>query len=234
MASEFKRILSAGENESIRESYVSNWIKSQPSNGKLLDVGAGNMPYRKIVIEHGITYTSHDFEKYDGDKSYRGLQSEGWLTSGHDLICDITELPLSEYDYVLCTEVLEHVPDPIEALKAMSRTLRAGGNLLITVPFASRMHQAPFWFSSGLSPFWFELHMEKFGLEINQLVVAGDFVDMMIQDIPLLMQPLNPKFRIGNGLTKVLKYKANWLRSRLPKELLDSGGQSVFCSVIKL
>ena len=234
MRKEFLRILSYGENELIRDTYVANWIQSLPKNGQVLDVGAGNMPFRELIIDHGIRYTSHDFEKYDGNRSFGGLQSEGWTTSGHDLVCDITELPEKEFNYLICTEVLEHVPDPVEALRAIASALLPGGKLLITVPFASRMHQAPFWFSAGLSPYWFEYHLEKNGFEIDELVVAGDFVDMMIQEIPLLMQPLNPRFRIGNGITKILKIKAKWFRSNLPRELLDSGGQSVFCSAIKL
>jgi hypothetical protein len=234
MRKEFERILSSGENELVRETYVAKWIQSLPKNGQILDVGAGNMPYRELITDQGIRYKSHDFEQYDGDRSFGGLQSEGWTTSGHDLVCDISKLPEKEFNYLICTEVLEHVPDPVEALCALAGALLPGGKLLITVPFASRMHQAPFWFSAGLSPYWFDYHLERNGLKIDELVVAGDFVDLMIQEVPLLMQPLNPRFRIGNGITKILKSKAKWLRGNLPRELLESGGQSVFCIATKL
>jgi SAM-dependent methyltransferase len=186
------------------------------------------MPYRSAIEKHGLSYVSHDFEKYDGSRNFSGLQSEGWRNSGHDLVCDITDLPANSYDYLICTEVLEHVPDPVSALKVLSQAVRPKGKLLITVPFASRMHQAPFWFSSGLSPFWFNHHAINSGLEINELTVAGDFVDMMIQDLPLLLQPLNPKLRVGNGVERLLKIGASWLRNHLPNELVESGGQSVF------
>ena len=231
---EIKRILSNGENEKVRNQFVHSWITSLPRAGSILDVGAGNMPYRDAITNHGLTYTSHDFEKYDGSKDFSGLQSEGWLTSGHDLVCDITELPISKYDYLICTEVLEHVPDPVSAVNSLSRALRPNGKLLLTVPFASRMHQAPFWFSSGLSPFWFSHHARNSGLQINEFIFAGDFVDMMIQDLPLLIQPINPNIRVGNCAKRLLKNRAKWFRKRLPKELLDSGGQSVFIVATRL
>jgi len=47
------------------------------------------------------------------------------------------------FDHVLCTEVLEHVPVPVEFLAELGRVLRPGGTLLLTVPWSARVHHVP-------------------------------------------------------------------------------------------
>lgn len=58
------------------------------------------------------------------------------------LVGDIEAMPFGggEFDALLCTEVLEHLPNPGLALKEISRVLRRGGVLVGTVP--------------GKSPIW--------------------------------------------------------------------------------
>lgn len=65
-------------------------------------------------------------------------------TSGADVIGDICRpnnaLPAESFDVVVCTEVLEHVLRPFEAVAEILRLLRPGGLLLITTPFNFRIH----------------------------------------------------------------------------------------------
>lgn len=53
---------------------------------------------------------------------------------------DIKRMPFRDgfFDYIVCSEVLEHVPDPAETIKEMYRVLRLGGVVLITTPNLSR------------------------------------------------------------------------------------------------
>jgi len=44
------------------------------------------------------------------------------------------------FDFVLCTEVLEHTLNPFAAVQEIYRLLRPGGLALITVPFNFRIH----------------------------------------------------------------------------------------------
>jgi SAM-dependent methyltransferase len=50
----------------------------------------------------------------------------------------------SSADFVLCTETMEHVPEPNAFLSEAHRCLASGGTLLITVPFAARWHFIPY------------------------------------------------------------------------------------------
>jgi SAM-dependent methyltransferase len=53
-------------------------------------------------------------------------------------------LPDQTADFILCTETLEHLPDPMPFLKEAFRCLKGGGRLLLTVPFAARWHFIPY------------------------------------------------------------------------------------------
>lgn len=55
---------------------------------------------------------------------------------GMDLRADVTRLPLADasFDLVLCSHVLEHVPDDAAALAEFRRVLRPGGAAVLMVP----------------------------------------------------------------------------------------------------
>jgi SAM-dependent methyltransferase len=49
----------------------------------------------------------------------------------------------ASFDVVLCTEVLEHLPEPQRAIDEMFRVLVPGGRLLLTTRFLFPIHDAP-------------------------------------------------------------------------------------------
>jgi SAM-dependent methyltransferase len=77
------------------------------------------------------------------------------LLTKADVRCDATILPFAGgcFDLVLCTEVLEHVPDPDATLKEIHRTLKQDGALVLTTPLTWGIHEARDfhrWTESGL------------------------------------------------------------------------------------
>jgi SAM-dependent methyltransferase len=128
----------------------------------------------------------------------------------------------------VCTEVLEHVPDPVAALRKMVDLTKTGGHILITCPFLSLMHQAPFYFSSGLSPYWFMHWSRELNLEIESLQVSGDYLDLMIQENSRL---LNSLIRI-RGISRIFDLSLK-LRSLIPKEIRESAGFGTFALLKK-
>ena len=175
------------------------------------------------AIELGYSYRSHDFDGYDGLGNQIGLQCAAWQTGMHDICCDVLDIPLSEKaDLILCTEVLEHVPDPVRVFEHLCRLLMPDGKLVVTVPFLSLMHQAPFWFQSGLSPYWFEFWARRCRLEIDELRVSGDYVD-------LLNQELHRSFGFLTRFEQKLMGRITGrftrrLAKRAPRDLLEAGG----------
>jgi len=83
----------------------------------------------------------------------------------------------------MCTEVLEHVPDPLAALRELSRLVHPGGQLIITVPFCSLTHFSPFHYSSGLSRYWFEKHLVEVGFNKFNITANGGWFDFLAQEI---------------------------------------------------
>lgn len=57
-----------------------------------------------------------------------------------DLCNDDGTVPSQIFDYVVCTEVLEHTLQPFHAVKTIRRVLKGGGLAFVTTPFNFRIH----------------------------------------------------------------------------------------------
>jgi SAM-dependent methyltransferase len=96
----------------------------------VLDVGAGNAPYRELFAAQRYVTLDHEGTPHSRDV---------------DLIGSASAIPTDpdRFDAVICTQVLEHVPNPGLALEEFHRVLRPGGRLIATVPFAWEEHELP-------------------------------------------------------------------------------------------
>ena len=103
-------------------------------HGRVLDVGAGEAPWRDLMTE--VDYVAVDVET-------SGMF--GMRRKPHVTYYDGTRLPFDDksFDHVLCVEVLEHVPNPESMLSDIHRVLRPGGSLVLTVPWSARLHHTP-------------------------------------------------------------------------------------------
>lgn len=103
--------------------------------GTLLDIGCGKMPYRELLMSAPTRISR-----------YIGMDIENpYYRAEIDLKWDGKNIPLehSAVDSVLCTEVLEHCPDPTALLREAHRVLRPGGVFFFTVPFVWPLHDMP-------------------------------------------------------------------------------------------
>jgi SAM-dependent methyltransferase len=74
-----------------------------------------------------------------------------WSESPHvgagtaDILASADALPVADdsLDLVLCTQVLEHVPEPAAVLSECFRVLRPGGRVALTVPLMWELHELP-------------------------------------------------------------------------------------------
>lgn len=231
---QFHSVITHGENDSFRNKFVSDWLQSLIP-GKLLDVGAGLLPFKAIAQLHGHTYRSHDFEKYTPDYKMPGLLEPEYFMQGHDYVSDIADLPKNEFDYVLCTEVLEHVPDPVVAIKSAMSALKIGGIGLFTVPLRSQIHQAPYYFSAGLSPFWFAYHAKANGWRQVNVLQVGDQLDSLVNEVPAIINNITVlRWNLGSLFRKILITYFKFARKWYPEELKTSGGLGVYAILQKI
>jgi SAM-dependent methyltransferase len=92
---------------------------------RTLDIGAQNGPYAR----HFPNRVALDIRRGLGVRVISDAQSLG-IASG-------------TFPVVLCTEVLEHLPEPQRAIDEMFRVLQPDGTLLLTTRFIFPIHDAP-------------------------------------------------------------------------------------------
>jgi ubiquinone/menaquinone biosynthesis C-methylase UbiE len=178
-----KRMLWRNRNEEARQTWLRGALARIPPGARILDAGAGELA-NKPLCRH-LQYVSQDFCQYDGQGNREGLQSGRWDTGRVDIVSDITAIPESDasFEAILCSEVLEHIPEPTKALDEFSRLLKPGGTLILTAPFASLVHMAPYHYVTGFSRYWYEYHFPRRGFEIVELTANGDWFAYCEQEL---------------------------------------------------
>jgi SAM-dependent methyltransferase len=161
-----------------RDQFIIEFAQKLPVGSYVLDVGAGPCPYRKH-FQH-CRYVTQDFCQLD-----EGVQRGGAGYDEIDVISDIVAIPLDSgsVDAIICTEVLEHVPDPISAIKEMSRLLKPGGKIAITTPLLSFIHQEPHHYYGGFTPFFYEYFLNKFNFGNIKIAFNQRYFSYFVFDI---------------------------------------------------
>ena len=149
--------------------------------GLTLDVGCGRRPYEKTYFANAKKYVGVD---YLSDRSRP------------DVICSALRLPFADrsFETVVSTEVLEHVPDPLQALREMRRVLKAGGFIILSTPMYWPRHEVPYDFFRY--PYDGLLYLVKeSGLDLTRLFNRGRsyaFLGQVLQQVhPLAANPVN-------------------------------------------
>lgn len=104
------------------------------AKGKLLDLGCGKVPLYRVYKEYITENVCVDWENT--------LHKNEYL----DFECDLTKkLPFEdrEFDTIILSDVLEHIPNPLELWKEMARILAVNGKIIMNVPFYFWIHEAP-------------------------------------------------------------------------------------------
>ena len=171
------------KNESNRVSWIKHTLGNIKKGSRLLDAGAGEQQFKKYCSH--LDYVAQDFGQYDGSGDNSALQTGSWDQSKLDIISDITSIPEldNSFDAILCTEVFEHLPDPLAAIAEFSRLLKRGGKLIITAPFCSLTHFAPYHFASGFNRYFYETHLPSNGLTIEELTENGNYFEYIAQEV---------------------------------------------------
>ena len=159
--------------------------------GTLLDVGCGQMPYKPLLTSPPSKVTR-----------YIGLDLED--NPIHDNHPDITwqngKIPLKDdsIDCAICTEVLEHCPDPEAVLKEIHRVLKPKGLVFFTVPFLWPLHEVPY-DQYRYTPFSLNRHLAASGFIDIDLKPMGGWDASLGQMLGLWVQrrPLNKWIRGG-------------------------------------
>jgi len=88
----------------------------------VLDIGGRIQPYRPLFADRLHSYVALDLRR----------------THLTNVIGNAEQLPFGaeRFDLVICTQVLQYVPNPQTAIREMARVLKPGGHLFLSVPSA--------------------------------------------------------------------------------------------------
>lgn len=193
---------------------------------RAIEVGPGSGVYLPTLANLYDEVIALDIEQ-----SY--LNHLNHLTNVHKnlelIIDDITasNMPDATFDLVLCTEVVEHIPNSLSALQEIHRLLRPGGTLLLSTPqrYSPLEITAKFAFLPGVIDLVRFIYQEPI-LEtghinlmtekqlIRQLEQAGFHIQQSYKSGMYI--PLVAEFLGGTGL----RFE-QWLESKLQDGTLD-------------
>jgi SAM-dependent methyltransferase len=130
-----------------------------------------------------------------------------------DYRSDINDIPVpaKSFDVVLCTEVLEHVPEPIKAVKEIGRILKGGGRLLLTAPLGSFLHQEPQHFYGGFTPHWYRKFLTQAGFEIESIEPNQGFFSWFGQEAVRFSTLIEPQRTRHIGMLGWIGLSVLWL-----------------------
>jgi len=143
---EFFDEMSQGRNEKIQANPIVEFeqhVRSRtvlellsPGRGeKILDIGCGNARDISYIVEQGAQVIGIDISEGMVTEAKMDLEKLGYknitLEVGDAMQLNYAD---SEFDKVLCSEVIEHIPDAEKALDEIWRILKPGGILVLSTP----------------------------------------------------------------------------------------------------
>lgn len=160
--------------------------------GRVLDFGCGKKPYQEL---------------FDCDE-YIGIDTEssghGWLDkSGPDVFYDGIHMPFENesFDTVLSTQVFEHVDQIDKVLNEITRVLRVGGVLVVSVPMAEEEHEKPYDFRR-FTEIGIRAYLQQYGYKCIESGMLNSWSNSIrILNIARLCHDSN-----SNVISKVRKY----------------------------
>jgi len=166
------------------DTYIKKYVR-----GYLIDLGCGKVPLYEVYKDYITNNTCVDWANT--------LHKNEYL----DFECDLTgNLPFDdgEFDTVVLSDVLEHIPEPEHLWKEMSRILAKGGRILMNVPFYYGLHESPYDYYR-YTEYSLRRFAESEGFKILLLkpiggtpeILADILAKHLLQCVPILGTPLS-------------------------------------------
>ena len=124
------------------QSAAGEWLMGKLSQGDIERFCKANKtgPNEKVLIVHSDDMA---YEYYFPNREKANVRNGEDIDIKSDKEYQNIQSPDNVYDVVVCTGLLEHVPDPTATLKELKRVLKSGGKLLVSASASFSTHSAP-------------------------------------------------------------------------------------------
>jgi SAM-dependent methyltransferase len=187
------------------QSVVRRALRDTDAPARVIDIGCGEQPLRKLVEAEGGTYVGFDVEQ----NAQASVAIIGFIDRA-------LPLPWPDahhvYDVVLCTEVLEHVADWDVAFMNLRSLVAPSGRVIMTVPFIFPLHMEPFDYFRA-TPHVIEKLAGRHHFVIDEqhkLGNARDVIATALDDVSILP---NQSALVPRIVARVLRTGRKWLVS---------------------
>ena len=132
---------------------------SQFVSGRLMDIGCGNKPYKRLFSETSEHLGCDIVQSSEGEA---------------DIVCDVLNIPCSDesFDSVLSTQVIEHVSEPQSLCNEAFRILKPKGYFVVSGPMYWYLHEEPYDYYR-FTKYGFRHMLEKAGFEVVEEIPNG-------------------------------------------------------------
>ncbi|WFN37406.1 methyltransferase domain-containing protein [Methanomicrobium antiquum] len=120
---------------------IDNVISLLPSfnvnnNSKVLEVGCGRGPYTNILANLSSSVCAIEYSTREIKEAKKYIEQSGLIDNVTLIIADAQFLPFKNdtFNFVLCSEVLEHLNQPKTGVSEIYRVLIPGNKALISMP----------------------------------------------------------------------------------------------------
>ena len=115
---------------------------------------------------HIISYDHLDLLNYDNSNNQYNLDDE-WS-------CSDKYKNIKKFDFILCSQVLEHIYSPSQALKNLKYITKTNGYIWVSIPTINCIHGEPYFYSSGYHPRYLARLAKQVGLECLHIGAWGN------------------------------------------------------------
>lgn len=182
---------------------VRGWMRHLPERGRALEVGCGDGWMLGALRDHG-------WRVFGSERSTEGARAAVEINGIPMFVGDLNALAPSRFNLVILFQVLEHLSDPLDAIRKSAELLQPGGMMVVAVPNAAS------WQARAFGRFWFHLdvprHLQHFSPEslgrlfqkIGLRVVRARVVSPEHDPYGVLQSLLNKLGFQQNLMTKIL------------------------------
>jgi SAM-dependent methyltransferase len=149
---------------------LQNLLEEGALHKRVLDIGCGKQPFRAVFERYGCQYYGLDVQTHEN------VTVDFVAPIDQELPAEV--LQQGGYDFILCTEVLEHVANWHAAFGNIAKLLKPGGRVLLSCPHFYQLHEEPydFWRPTNHA---IEIYARNYGLQTVRIEKAGDAWDVL-------------------------------------------------------